>query len=544
MMYFVDANWITGNLCWSMPCMNGGSCFGSAYTYLCVCPMNYSGALCEKRLGICQESPCGNRGLCVETGLTSFECRCYFDYVGPLCEEHVPKDDPSVWSSLIPVHTRVLFDILQEAYRLKNSGKSTGTPVSDRFNATNLSKTSSTPLLDTTLPTSLKLNVVTEPGATTEQENVIRAEDIQLEKIFPEISTVSPTKMYKQDTTEITSQTFQTTEANTYNNETNMTSKTQMFTTESIKTTLSPLMTVDDMLTVSLEHNQTNPFNITERQQFINTTEKNNKMITSMTLPGSTYNSDNNITTPFTHEIIRNSTEQINNSTDSNNLIMNTTSQTMNYTSYETSNYSSIQNYSSQFNSSEQTSFPTKTTTMQSLITDKLIDMLNNSQYERDQFLYQLCQQLLSHILPDASSLSSPKAVEAALTSASNSSSGNYPVNELLSWIKEQINSSSSSITTTTTITKTTTPATTTTTTKPTTTIPTTTTTMTTKSTTTTPATTTTMTTTKPTTTSPTSTTPRLSLVIREKSLSTMSLERLDMDEVLHPVNNNDDGER
>ncbi|CAF4279628.1 unnamed protein product [Rotaria socialis] len=527
MMYFVDANWITGNLCWSMPCMNGGSCFGSAYTYLCVCPMNYSGALCEKRLGICQESPCGNRGLCVETGLTSFECRCYFDYVGPLCEEHVPKDDPSVWSSLIPVHTRVLFDILQEAYRLKNSGKSTGTPVSDRFNATNLSKTSSTPLLDTTLPTSLKLNVVTEPGATTEQENVIRAEDIQLEKIFPEISTVSPTKMYKQDTTEITSQTFQTTEANTYNNETNMTSKTQMFTTE-----------------ISLEHNQTNPFNITERQQFINTTEKNNKMITSTTLPGSTYNSDNNITTPFTHEIIRNSTEQINNSTDSNNLIMNTTSQTMNYTSYETSNYSSIQNYSSQFNSSEQTSFPTKTTTMQSLITDKLIDMLNNSQYERDQFLYQLCQQLLSHILPDASSLSSPKAVEAALTSASNSSSGNYPVNELLSWIKEQINSSSSSITTTTTTTKTTTPATTTTTTKPTTTIPTTTTTMTTKSTTTTPATTTTMTTTKPTTTSPTSTTPRLSLVIREKSLSTMSLERLDMDEVLHPVNNNDDGER
>ncbi len=31
--------------------MNGGSCFGSAYTYLCICPINYSGALCEKRLG-------------------------------------------------------------------------------------------------------------------------------------------------------------------------------------------------------------------------------------------------------------------------------------------------------------------------------------------------------------------------------------------------------------------------------------------------------------------------------------------------------------
>ncbi len=35
-----------------MPCMNGGSCFGSAYTYLCICPTYYTGVLCEKRLGI------------------------------------------------------------------------------------------------------------------------------------------------------------------------------------------------------------------------------------------------------------------------------------------------------------------------------------------------------------------------------------------------------------------------------------------------------------------------------------------------------------
>ena len=115
-----------------MPCLNGDSCFGSAYTYLCVCPINYSGALCEKQLGrstdlledihsieisigICQESPCGNRGLCVETGVTSFECRCYFDYMGPLCEEHVPKNDPSVWSCmyfsmLILIHYDLLIE--------------------------------------------------------------------------------------------------------------------------------------------------------------------------------------------------------------------------------------------------------------------------------------------------------------------------------------------------------------------------------------------------------------------------------------------------
>lgn len=53
-------------------------------------------------VGICQESPCGNRGLCVETGLFSFECRCYFDYMGPLCEEHVPKNDASIWSCKYP----------------------------------------------------------------------------------------------------------------------------------------------------------------------------------------------------------------------------------------------------------------------------------------------------------------------------------------------------------------------------------------------------------------------------------------------------------
>jgi hypothetical protein len=97
-----------------MPCMNGGSCFGSAYTYLCICPINYSGGLCEKRhgikivfcrcfylfclLGICQENPCGNRGLCVETSLTSYECRCYFDYMGPTCEELVSKTDRNIWS--------------------------------------------------------------------------------------------------------------------------------------------------------------------------------------------------------------------------------------------------------------------------------------------------------------------------------------------------------------------------------------------------------------------------------------------------------------
>lgn len=49
-------------------------------------------------LGICQENPCGNRGVCIETSLTTFECRCYLDYMGPTCEEHAPKRSPKVWS--------------------------------------------------------------------------------------------------------------------------------------------------------------------------------------------------------------------------------------------------------------------------------------------------------------------------------------------------------------------------------------------------------------------------------------------------------------
>lgn len=48
--------------------------------------------------GICQENPCGNRGLCVEKSLTTYECRCYYDYMGPTCEEHVEKNDTTIWS--------------------------------------------------------------------------------------------------------------------------------------------------------------------------------------------------------------------------------------------------------------------------------------------------------------------------------------------------------------------------------------------------------------------------------------------------------------
>ncbi|CAF3364264.1 unnamed protein product [Rotaria sp. Silwood1] len=498
-IYFVDANWITGsNLCWSMPCMNGGSCFGSAFTYLCVCPINYSGALCEKRLGICQESPCGNRGLCVETSLTSFECRCYFDYMGPLCEEHVPKDDPSVWSSLIPVHTRVLFDILQEAYRVKAQGKSTITSSNGPIDfldllTTNGASSSSSFLSDTTSSTIVKSNFITSSSEITQPENIIRAEDIQLEKIFPKISTASTNTMYKPNFIEMTSQIFETTEPNNYSNETNITSSIVAFTIENITTTvLPPLQTVENMMTISLEQNRSNSLNITEDQEFINMTQQFNTMITSTPFEWLNSSSNNDTITGFTHELIQNSTEQNNNNMESNEFIINTTSQIIDYTLFETSNYSSIQIDNNQFNISKQTISSTK----QSLTTDKVNDINNNSQ---NQLLYKLCQQLLSHILPNVSSLSSSSsssAIEEALSLVSSSSSiGNNSVDELLTWIKEQLSSSTITTTSTTTTTAKT-----------------------------------------PSTLS--------SLLQNEKKLSTMSLQRVDMDDALHQMNNNMDGEQ
>ncbi|CAF1525031.1 unnamed protein product [Didymodactylos carnosus] len=53
-------------------------------------------------------------GIRVET-YQSYECRCYFDYIGENCQERL-KQDRALWSSLIPVHTKVLFDMLQKAY--------------------------------------------------------------------------------------------------------------------------------------------------------------------------------------------------------------------------------------------------------------------------------------------------------------------------------------------------------------------------------------------------------------------------------------------
>ncbi|CAF1013184.1 unnamed protein product [Adineta ricciae] len=442
------ANWITGNLCWSMPCLNGGSCFGSAYTYLCVCPVNYSGALCERRLGICQESPCGNRGLCIETGLTSFECRCYFDYMGPLCEEHVPKKNPSIWSSLIPVHTRVLFDILQDAYRAKAHGRSTINSHNDFINFSEFLSTDDRTFIPiTTSPTSTGLTSLNPPSDTTENEHTIQATNIQLQNIFPAVSTTSISSMITQTLS---------TQENISNNEyisstsyeTDTIDSSTILAEELTSITSSSATTMENLTTISFEANETMSSNIAEPQEFANTTEQSVVMQDNSTyLDQSSYNSEKN-TTSFTSEVVFNSTEQIIIFTVNENeeSIPNTTPQIMGKISFQTSNYSSNDNDTDLFNTTEQTIASTMGTADQSYTTD---------QSSHSQLLYKLCQQLLSHILPN---ISSTTAVEAALSlTAELPSTKNNTAETLLTWIQQKFSSTTTTTTTTTTISTTTT---------------------------------------------------------------------------------------
>ncbi|CAF0785630.1 unnamed protein product [Adineta ricciae] len=183
----IKANWITGNLCWSMPCLNGGSCFGSAYTYLCVCPVDYSGVLCEHRIGPCQENPCGNRGRCIEASLTTFECECYFGYMGSICSEIVPRNQSNLWSSLLPVHTQILFDILQESYNAKLKDK-----PSSEIDFTDLVTTSTLNNLPDVSTTTIRTELE-------ETEFVINAEEIDLKKIFSDVTTIPTTPIYTDE---------------------------------------------------------------------------------------------------------------------------------------------------------------------------------------------------------------------------------------------------------------------------------------------------------------------------------------------------------
>ncbi|CAF3217328.1 unnamed protein product [Rotaria socialis] len=383
-----NANWITGNLCWSMPCLNGGSCFGSAYTYLCICPIHYSGALCEKRLGICQENPCGNRGSCIETSLTSFECRCYYDYMGSTCEQHVPKHTRNIWSSLIPSHTRVLFNMLKDAYFSKIKQKSTISSETDQIDFIGLlAKNDSVD--STSIPTTEEIDFTTEQNQLIESEHVIPANEIQLEKIFPNLNTRSKSNM-------------NTNENFPFHNPTKFV----------IDMTSTPIIE-NHLVTTEIEQIQTT------NENFLQETTTSPIISSTSILSLNDSITADDLTTENVFEQTNNTTEPIYMTTTA------TIDSTVNIYNTMDDNDSSI------INTSEPPS-TTRTTTI--------------SQNAHSQLLYNLCRKILSQLSPNASS--SAVAAEINKTLLSYSSPINNDTADKLAHLLNQYLTSSTTTTT------------------------------------------------------------------------------------------------
>jgi hypothetical protein len=405
--------------------------------------------------------------------------------------------------------------MLQEAYREKAYGRSGPRSNHDRvdFSSSLTTKVPSSSLPYKTTATRKTIKVKSNPTTTrrretTTTENVIQTDGIQPDNISPETSTSLSFDLSTQSFTTKASPTFETTEQD--NDETTI-SPDIIQTTENIFTTLSPLTTVESMITLSIEQNQTDYSNTTEDQESFSTTEQYNLTIASASNEWSNYNSDNE-TSDYTTELTENSTAQISNNTESDEFIIeNTTSQTINETSFEPiDDDSSNQTDYNPLSTSETTMASTLTSNNPTLSVNKAIDLLDNSKSAQNQMLLKLCQQLLSHILPNATSLSTSAAIEAALAlSSGSSSSDKNSADALLIWIKEQLRSTTSTqppTTTTTTIAMTTTKR-------------------------------------KITSTS-TRAMPSSSLsalLINEKKISSISLQRVQMDDILNQMNNNND---
>ncbi|CAF4442920.1 unnamed protein product, partial [Adineta steineri] len=114
--------------------------------------------------------------------------------------------------ALSPVHTRILFNMLQEAYHERIKHKSLNSKDTDQIDFIDLLTTTkpapviskpktSTITTTTTTTTTVETTFITPEIGTTEY--IIHAQDIQLEEIFSDITTISSLDM---NTTEFTEQ--------------------------------------------------------------------------------------------------------------------------------------------------------------------------------------------------------------------------------------------------------------------------------------------------------------------------------------------------
>ncbi|XP_068719980.1 uncharacterized protein [Montipora capricornis] len=78
------------NECVPNPCANGGSCVDGVNNYSCICPVGYTGDLCETDIDECVPNPCANGGSCVD-GVYNYSCICQVGYTGDLCETDIDE---------------------------------------------------------------------------------------------------------------------------------------------------------------------------------------------------------------------------------------------------------------------------------------------------------------------------------------------------------------------------------------------------------------------------------------------------------------------
>ncbi|CAF0877661.1 unnamed protein product [Brachionus calyciflorus] len=75
------------NQCWTEPCLNGASCYGSSYSYFCDCPIGFVGFNCEinsKEKKLCGDGSCFNNGVCSPSDENEnlYKCICFDGFTG------------------------------------------------------------------------------------------------------------------------------------------------------------------------------------------------------------------------------------------------------------------------------------------------------------------------------------------------------------------------------------------------------------------------------------------------------------------------------
>ncbi|XP_010170190.1 slit homolog 3 protein-like, partial [Antrostomus carolinensis] len=77
------------NSCIQNPCQNGGTCHlaeANKDGFSCACVLGYEGERCEINPDDCEDNDCENNSTCVD-GINNYVCLCPPNYTGELCDE-------------------------------------------------------------------------------------------------------------------------------------------------------------------------------------------------------------------------------------------------------------------------------------------------------------------------------------------------------------------------------------------------------------------------------------------------------------------------